>query len=74
MADNEAMNDSLIPLSADESVEPGSILATEVLVTQYLRPDGSLGVRTFYSGDGSLSQVLGLLVLGALDINGRCER
>jgi hypothetical protein len=68
------VSDSLIPLSDDPKVEPGCIMATEVLVTQYLRPDGSFGIRTFYSGDGSLSQVLGLLVLGAMDINERSDR
>jgi hypothetical protein len=65
---------SLIPLEDDPNVEPGSIMATEVVVTQYLRPDGTLGVRTHYDGDGSLSQVLGLIVLGAFDIYGRVDR
>lgn len=68
------VTDSLLSLSDDPKVEPGSILATEVLVTQYLRPDGGLGVRTYYSGDASLSQVLGLVVLGALDLVERADR
>lgn len=65
---------SLIPLEDDPAIEPGSIMATEVVVTQYLRPDGSMGIRTHYDGDGSLSAVLGLMVLGAFDIYGRCQR
>lgn len=66
--------ESLIPLEGDPNVDPGSILATEVVVTQYLRPDGTLGIRTHYDGDGSLSQILGLLFMAAIDIYGRVDR
>jgi hypothetical protein len=65
---------SLIPFDDDPEIEAGSVLATEVVVTQYLRPDGSVGLRTHYDGDGSLSQVIGLLAMAAIDIYGRCDR
>jgi hypothetical protein len=68
------VSESLLPLRNDPAIEPGSILANEVLVTQYLRPDGTLGTRTHYQGDSSLSQVLGLLVLAAIDIHDRSDR
>jgi len=63
-----------VPLHDDPNVPSESVLATEVTVTQYIRPDTTIGIRTHYSGDGSLSQVLGLLVLAAIDIYLRSDR
>jgi hypothetical protein len=63
-----------VNLDDDPDVPKGSVVACEVTVTQYIRPDTTLGVRTHYSGDGSLSQVLGLLVLAAVDIYIRSDR
>ena len=69
-----AMADPLLSIEDDPNIPAGSVVATEVLVTQFIRPDATVGTRTVYRGDGSLSQVLGLLVLAAIDIAGRVER
>jgi hypothetical protein len=63
-----------LPIDEDANVPPGAVLVAEVTVSQYLRPDGSLGLRTFYDGDLPLSSVLGLLAMGGIDIYGRCDR
>lgn len=43
----------------DPNVPEGAVLVAEVTVSQYLRPDGSLGVRTHYDGSLPMSSVLG---------------
>ncbi len=62
------------PIHEDPNVPEGSVEMMRVTVDQYITPDGQIAVRTFYDGDGNLSQCLGLLVLGAIDIYGRCDR
>ena len=62
------MSASLMPLDDDQQVPAGSMVADEVLITHYLRPDGTFGIRVHYSGEGSLSQALGLLTLAAVDL------
>lgn len=61
-------------LEDDPNVAEGSLVATEVTVTQYIRPDTTVGIRTHYTGDGSLSQILGLLAMAAIDIYDRSNR
>ena len=63
-----------LSISDDPNVPRGSMVVAEVTVTQYAKPDGSLGLRTHYDGDLPLSSVLGLLAMGGIDIYGRCGR
>lgn len=65
---------SMLPLEDDPSVPEGAVFVCEVLVTQYIRPDSSLGIRTSYRGDGSsVSTALGMLILGGIHLYERAS-
>lgn len=66
--------DSVLPLTDDPRVPAGSVFSCDIVVTQYLKPDGDLAVRTWYSGGTSLSQALGLLRLAEHDLIRRSDR
>lgn len=68
------MSDSLHALADDPGVPDGSIFVCDILVTEYIRPDGSLGTRTWFSGGVPLSQCIGLLALAERNLIERCER
>lgn len=63
-----------MPIEDDPMVPDGSVLAASVRVDQYIRPDGTFGVRTWYEGHSPLTQVLGLLAAGGIDLYMRCNR
>jgi hypothetical protein len=63
-----------LPLDQDPNVPDGIVPIAEIVVSQYMKPDGAIGIRTHYDGDLPLSSVLGLLALGGIDIYDRCER
>lgn len=52
----------------------GAIPNAVVRVVQYVRPDGGLGIATSISSDVPLSQLLGALFMGAIDIYQGCDR
>jgi hypothetical protein len=56
----------------DTAVPEGSLLLTEVIVRQYMQPDGTPSFEVVYEGDSTLTQVLGLLEIAKLDLTGRC--
>lgn len=63
-----------MPIHEDPSVPDEAILIAEVTVSQYVLPDGKLGLRTHRAGDVPLSSILGLLALGAIDIYNWSDR
>lgn len=59
---------------SDPEMPEGAIPNAVVRVVQYVRPDGGLGIATSISSDVPLSQLLGALFMGAIDIYQGCDR
>lgn len=58
----------------DPEIPQDCIPNVAVRVIQFIRPDGSLSFATRVSSDAPLSQVLGCLVMAAIDIYGASDR